>query len=491
MFMDAAFVDASAELVVNYDPLFFEQFKAQESHLGMDEAFQTAAAAAVVDYVPQYWDAADKALQNEGLHYEYQSAYWNEAKRLLDKSDRKGFFFKWSAVAAALIMISFAATMIGFESNLPAGAEGHLAGNADNSSSNRLAEINEISETNKGGDNSELNNENHILAQNENGQSGVGAANENLENNNIVANPNNVVNNHNSANTPKQGANNGHIGSGMNLVTATQKKNPLISIEDPVLSSLPFDMLDLQEDGLREDIRRIHFDEYRSTPSLPIPVLEINKGQHSPRGVHNVSVIMSAGVGSQWSAEQLLPSHRSSFGAEYLYSPARKLGNFEFGTRFMVHHVKQKGITTTKRTADYNIEGGVHQYWYLLQITDLIYSNVNFAVNYRLAPKHKLKANIGVDYLTAVKSNMSYKNSVHAQEITTVNNNWGVKDGANTFDLRIGFGYEFELTSRVGLMFSANAGLFDKTDDVFLGNNFQDKDVSLMFGLKYNLFRKI
>ncbi|OIQ36660.1 MAG: hypothetical protein BM555_02205, partial [Crocinitomix sp. MedPE-SWsnd] len=113
MFMDSAFVEASSEATVAYNPSFFEQFKAAEGTLKMDSAFQAAAAASVVDYAPEFWNDADKALQKEGLHYEYQSAYWGEAKKLLDKSDRKGFFLQWSAVAALLITASFLGGMLG------------------------------------------------------------------------------------------------------------------------------------------------------------------------------------------------------------------------------------------------------------------------------------------------------------------------------------------------------------------------------------------
>jgi hypothetical protein len=113
LFMDSAFVDASAESAVAYDTSFYEQFKSSEASTIMDDAFQTAAAAAVVDYLPKYWSAADKVLISEGLHYEYNTNYWNDAKRLLDRSDRKVFFVRWSAIAAFLLLISFSGSLIG------------------------------------------------------------------------------------------------------------------------------------------------------------------------------------------------------------------------------------------------------------------------------------------------------------------------------------------------------------------------------------------
>lgn len=82
VFMDAAFVDASSDVNVTYNSSFFEEFKQNEAQFEMDAAYQAAAASVVVDYAPEYWSDADVALQKEGLHYEYQTAYWDEAKTI-------------------------------------------------------------------------------------------------------------------------------------------------------------------------------------------------------------------------------------------------------------------------------------------------------------------------------------------------------------------------------------------------------------------------
>lgn len=488
MFMDAAFVDASSDIAVKYDPSFYEQFKASEAHLEMDEAFQAAAAATVVDYAPQYWGAADQALQNEGLHYDYQSAYWSEAKKLLDKSDRKGFFIGWTAVAAGLIMISLLGNLIGFDANIPAGIEGHLAGTGEINKNERIAQLNSTP-------NSEVNTN---LAINDNNLA------DNMDADNNIADANNINGNaHNNNNLiTNKGNPSINKGQGQNTLAnnnlgnnnprnngITQIKNPVITLELPTLSPIAYKELPIENlNEVGRDVDNIDFYQGRT---FAMPELEIYKGEDNPRGIHNFALLAMSGIGNQWSSAQNKFSLRNSIGAEYSFSPAGDFRNFEIGTSIMVHHIKQSNLTANDRSSSYDIEGGFNQFWRLVQITDLFYTNLNLNVNYRITPKMKIKANVGVDYLTAVRSNMSYRNSVHDQGITTVNNNWGVKEGVNKIDLRIGIGYEFQLTNRIGIMFSANAGFFDRTNDEFLGSQLKDKDVSLMFGLKYNLFRKI
>ena len=236
MFMDAAFVDASTEIAVKYDPSFYEQFKASEAHLEMDEAFQAAAAATVVDYAPQYWDAADQALQNEGLHYDYQSAYWTEAKKLLDKSDRKGFFIGWTAVAAGLIMISLLGNLIGFDANIPAGIEGHLTGTGEINKNERIAQLNSTLNSDV---NTNLAINDHDLADNMNASNsvqGVNNLNGNANNNNnqFANNENPLINNGQGQNslTNNNLSNNNPLNNGI-----TEIKNPVITLELTCLKS--------------------------------------------------------------------------------------------------------------------------------------------------------------------------------------------------------------------------------------------------------------
>ena len=80
--------------------------------LDQDDAFVEANKSMKATYEPHFWGPADAALQKEGLHYEYKSAYWSEAKKMLDVADRRLFFFKWSAIASLFILISFGTIQI-------------------------------------------------------------------------------------------------------------------------------------------------------------------------------------------------------------------------------------------------------------------------------------------------------------------------------------------------------------------------------------------
>jgi len=468
MFMDSAFVEASSETTVAYNPSFFEQFKASEANLEMDSAFQAAAAASVVDYAPQFWNDADKALQKEGLHYEYQSAYWGEAKKLLDKSDRKGFFLQWSAVAALLITASFLVGMLGMNVDPAIRTEG-LASSSQLDIDNRLAQF-DLDVNQENGNALDASENFNLLADNNNNNDNS----QNQYSNDLVNGVNEI---HNLGNAPS-----------INLAH-TVKKSPIFSVDEPTVSGIDFTDLDILAPlRLNEDIAHVNFETSRS---LNFPPLEINKGQDKPRGVHSISVIAAVGGGNQWSSSSLIPSQRSSFGAEYLFSPTGKLRNFNFGARFNVSHVQQNGLLKNQQHVQYDINGGADRYFYILQYTDLFFTNFSFVTDYRIAPKHKFTATIGLDYLAAARSNMSYKNSPHSADISTVNDNWGVKDGLNQFDFRLGIGYEFQLTNKFAILLQANTGFLDRTNNDFFENDFKDIEGRLMLGLKYNIFRKI
>ena len=109
---------------------------------------------------------------------------------------------------------------------------------------------------------------------------------------------------------------------------------------------------------------------------------------------------------------------------------------------------------------------------------------------YKINKRNKVKFSFGVERLFAVKSNMSYL--IHGDEcITTVNNNWGVKDGLNNYDLKISVGYEHQLTNRFSLQVVGNYGLMDRSDNDFLLDTFKDHETNVTIGIKYTFLRNI
>jgi len=93
IFLDEAFVSAADKHQALYTSGLWNDFNAVRENLEMDDAFSEASQSSVAAYETNYWGRADEALQKEGLHYEYKSTYWNDARRMLDKADRTVFFF--------------------------------------------------------------------------------------------------------------------------------------------------------------------------------------------------------------------------------------------------------------------------------------------------------------------------------------------------------------------------------------------------------------
>lgn len=495
VFMDAAFSTAAADQAVSYNPDFYKQFQESEASLQMDDAFQTAAASTVVDYLPNYWNDADAALEAEGLHYEYNSAYWAEAKQLLDKSDRAGFFTKWTSIAGLLLLISFSAQFIGISTtengikNLTQDkamsklivSDEVTPNNTDDLNNGQIAEANEVNAVNNDGVDftNELNPE--VLAEN---------VDLNHENNGIVESPNGLI--ENNGNPILTNGNQNLIqveNQNRNLVNANpiELKAPLFSQDENHLLSFNYKANKVNSSISALDKAII---SNISNEDLMMPNLEINKGQDKPRGMHSFSVLANAGVGNNWAEEVLSPSLRLSLGAGYNYSPAGLLRNFDFGTNLQFNHVSQNNLGVEKRSSVYETHGGVTKYWYKLQLENMIYANTNFTVGYRLGAKSKINVGIGLDYLLAVGSNMSFKDK-DFKPITTVNDNWGVKDGINLLDVKVGIGYEYLLNHKLALTLNANYGLLDRTDDEFLNQVKMDKEMNVMVGIKYTLFRKI
>ena len=181
---------------------------------------------------------------------------------------------------------------------------------------------------------------------------------------------------------------------------------------------------------------------------------------------------------------------RNTFGFEYMNTSYRRHRNFEFGASFLVNHVRQNSLGTERRVNVFTKEGSVNTSWYKLQLIDMLYGNVNLLVNYKINERNKIKFSFGVERLFAVKSNMSYL--IHGDEsITTVNNNWGVKDGLSNYDLKISVGYERQLTNRFSLQVVGNYGLMDRSDDNFLLDTFKDHETNVTIGIKYTFLRNI
>ena len=481
MFMDSAFVDAASEQSAAYNPAFFEQFLENEGEIAMDEAFVEAAGAQVADYLPEYWDGADKALQDEGLHYEYQTEYWKEAKKLLDKQDRRVFFFRWSTAAAILMLISFTGMKLTPEQieidNMHANEADYNAADFEN---NHLANVNvdaakEALEADKSfGNYTDLRD---IIADKANGNDNQ-LTDINHDGNNHDGN--NGMQDHLANNNPD---NNSLLNGNVDLVNTDKETFKSLGINGGLAErNKNADELTFNKIGTLDKTPM-----NRLGVSIFAPEIKIEKGK-DPFTMHYIGLVAESGVGNKWGEFSFLPTMRNSFGVEYMIAPGNvNLQNYEFGASFKINHIRQSQLNAEERSDVYDVHGDVTKYWRKLQLKDMVYANLNGLINYRIAGRHKLKFGIGFEYLAAVRSNMSYVDDFTA-DITTVNNNWGVKEGLHRFDMRFSVGYEFEISNRWSLQATSNFGAFDRTDDDFIGDINRDVELNLMLGLKYNIF---
>lgn len=477
-FLDDAFKSVDSNTTVEFKSEYWNEFQSNLASIEQDEAFVAAANGVIADYHPHYWSDADIALQREGLHYEYNAAYWNEAKVLLDKSDRGNFFVKWSVAAGILLLLSFA-TLFPSTDSLNLVASTRYNSNHNSNSTKHTLVSNKINSENLIVDdndetidlNNQLNNTEFAShdVSNEKREFTNDNRDEDLSHNSNF-NENNVgemnASNNNDDELPKDFI-------GLNLLherTWPKKDEVLGDVRINNLKIQPINVLSTSV-SLIDLAPNIHIEKLKLTPS------------------HHFSILGHVGLGNKYGAQDLTPTLRSAGGFEYLFTPRKSLQHFEFGASFMLNHVRQNNFGTERRVNVFQTSGGVDKFWYKLQLKDMLYAGTNLGINYKFNNRNKIKFSVGVDYLIFAQSNMSYQNKTD-QNITTVNNNWGVKDGLNNFDFKLGLGYEFQVTSRFALQVNACYGIMDRTDNEFMRNQINDHEISGSVGLKYTIFRK-
>lgn len=491
LFMDSAFVDAASSSEVSYDSSYFEQFIADEGDIAMDEAFTEAANAAVANYLPEYWSDADTALQNEGLHYEYHSSYWQEAKALLDRQDRAVFFTRWSAIAAILMLISFTGNLL---NPAPIEVDGMLANNENSKAIDLEYTVPAYEHA--------VNVHESLMADKELGNYTDLSRQLNVNNNQLADNfsgqESNVLNNTNEQETNTHNTHSQNVVSNDNEISVNDHhladdQSAKTKIEDFASTDIQSNFNEINKAtesfSLTKIGSKIHTPIQRLGYERPIPEIEIHKPE--PTNIHTIGILAETGIGNRWGNFSYLPTMRNSFGIEYLMSSGKNFPNFEFGGNLKINHVRQTQLGTEERSSVYDKHGEVTKYWRKLQLKDMVYANLNGVVNYRVAPVHKLKFGLGIEYLSSVRSNMSYRVDNLSSDITTVNNNWGVKEGLNKFDMRLSIGYEFEVSNRFAIQFNSSIGLFDRTDNEFMKDIQSDREINLMMGLKYNFVKLV
>lgn len=496
-FMDDAFRDAALVNSASYSPSFWSEFQQVESQLQMDEAFLEATQSVEVNYSPLFWSDANDELVKEGLHYEYTPAYWNEARVLLDQSDRRIFFARWSAVAILLILISFVG--IGYQptqafvqksaqihgnqkengntlqltfgnstSNLadtysrttqPIGLRSNVHTNSNEESNlPNHSNLTATSFTNYGTNFTNVLVDQHGNEPNLNEQ----------ENTNLTVFPDLTEGELNENGSPNSAQNNQLVATVFNH--QLEKSNEFVFVEHfPIhINQLPTNKID------------------ESTLKAALVVIEPKHLEPS----HSVSLLAGAGAGKSFGSTDLLLTKRVYGGLNYNHHGLGTFKKLDWGVRLTVNYTAFDELEVENQSVNYKIDGSYSRSWSHLQIRESYYINPSLYASYQLNRRNNLRVGLGMEQLVGVKSNMAYKLNDDLG-IKTVNNNWGVKNGIKKQDFELSLGYEFKLKDYLGIQMSLNCGLFDRTDDTFFRQlNVKDRETSLTFGLNYTLFRK-
>jgi hypothetical protein len=496
-FMDDAFRDAALATSVSYSPDFWTDFQTVENQLQMDVAFQEAAAAVDVNYSPLFWEDANDELVKEGLHYEYTPAYWNEARVLLDQSDRRIFFARWSAVAILLILVSFIG--IGYqptqtfvqksahnhESELMNGNDSktNFVKNSYNSSTTNLLS-NRLGSTNSGFSSALDANVNQLLNSNTN------VSNESTDQINVTTSQ---VGNGGVDIDPSQL---GNLNQGtISDLNDNQLINDLIHNSELANGTI--------SDAVNHEIIRsndLAFTELLPINLRQIPTKAIDDNNLKPLLVtiepkvlsqpHSISVLAGAGLGKSFGSTDLLLTKRIYGGVAYNHQGLGKFKRFNWGARVTVNYNQFDELEAENQSINYKEDGSYSRSWSHVQMRESYYVNPSIYSSYQINKRNILRVGVGMEQLVAVRSNMAYKLNDDLG-IQTVNNNWGVKNGMKKQDFQFSLGYEFKIKDYLGLQMSMNCGMFDRTDDTFFRQlNVKDRETTLTFGLNYTLLRK-
>lgn len=496
-FMDDAFRDASLANLATYSPNFWTDFQMVENQLQMEDAFQAAAQAVDVNYSPIFWEDANNELVKEGLHYEYTPAYWNEARVLLDQSDRRIFFARWSAVAILLILVSFIG--IGYQptqtfvqksanhnkSQLVNGNDSRMnfIKNTYNSSTNNLLS-NRLRSTNNGFNSTLDPNVNQLLNSNTN------VSNEATDQ---IEQTNSQVGNGGADTDPS------HL-ENLNLGTIS-------SLND---NQLTFDLIHNSDqaggtstEAINHEIIKTNdlaFTELFPVDLRLIPTKAIGENDLKPLLVtiepkvlsqsQSISVLAGAGLGKSFGSSDLLLTKRIYGGVAYNHQGLGKFKRFDWGARVTLNYNQFDELEAENQSINYKVDGSYSRSWSHVQMRESYYVNPSIYSSFRINKKNIFRVGVGMEQLVAVRSNMAYKLNDDLG-IQTVNNNWGVKNGMKKQDFQFSLGYELKIKDYLGLQMAMNCGMFDRTDDTFFRQlNVKDRETTLTFGLNYTLLRK-
>lgn len=511
-FLDDAFVEAAQKVEFGYQTEFWNEFEKNKSNLELDNSFTEASLATKAIYHPHYWVPANEALTEEGLHFEYQQEYWNEAKAMLEKSERGKFFFRWSLVATILLLLSFGATLnftegVYFENfnNLSMLTNPH-----GNDAKKNFTEVNLKNFVSFDG--------NHrFLTENQNSVEFDGDSHENIishqelnqsesletndPNGSIVYQTNQSGAVFGSSNGGTVTASEGQIATLgqedeniVNLSIHTQENNSELSpTEYRQSNNTSMEALDLSNEVNKIQPNKIVSPIYEfSAPEMP--TVEILKPQLSTNEFIQLYAGYGQGVlyGSPGDVnldESKSYSQRMEFGVNFNKSIGR-LKRAEFGLNVNLQQNTQNNIGWYGESKKYRMDGLTNAEYYFVDydVKEVYYGGLGLNFNYNIGSKHVLMSTINVARVLNVRSDLRYK--VDDNDPVEIINNWGILSGMELNDLTFGIGYKYQLNQKIGIFAMGTLGWNDRTDNLFLGDFKSDKEQRIVVGLSYNIFTK-
>ena len=494
-FLDDAFIEANTKSTTNYQSSYFNEYKNQEDNFVQNEAFVGAAAFSKSSYQSEYWKEADIALKNEGLHHEYKTEYWNEAKMLLAKDSRKGFFFTWGTIASILLLISF----IGLQFNNFTSTDIIVSNTTKSQKINTPINTTLKTETNSAKSNTlsiestPINSRQHKLNDTQSESFPTDKKDSKNSNLNNITKINHVLNT--EILIQKENQSNKNNNSKRKVTKTTTLQN-----HETINVSLAINKVNNNfETKVNDNSKQINNTELSKINYRKLKVIETNFKDESIQKIefipniinptHEFGVKFEKGIGNVFTKNKTTFSARNAFYIDYRYKPTTKLRQFQFGIEGGLYHMNLDNLVYEQNYSVYQQHGGADHYWSKMTYKDLVFVSTSINIFYELSKKHKIKLAIGIDKLLTSKIDMQYK---EISDLQTHSNNgeWGLNKGINTFDLTFGLGYEFKINQKFAFVVDSKFGTIDKTNNTYLRTDKMNRDLSVLLGLKYNLFTK-
>jgi len=493
--LDHTFIEAVKQQKVNYTNDHWTAFKANEADLVQDSTFAEAANELHTPYQKSFWTEAEQALFNEGLQYEYKSQYWKEAERLLIKSDRKSFFYRWASVASIFILVGLISQyfipltneIIPERSDILADDPGFNQGERISIRSGHI--IN--SRTNLFVDQSVID---HSATEN-NG----------INQNDVAEDVRNVNNLHEESEHNFSIETSIPVGNKNVNTTLTEQTNQDISSTHGHLDYETIERSATREFGRPQTYhinkilpREFNLEENRKK-ILDIP-MENTIFPTILKNTYNLALHVQAGIGNPTNSSSEF-SNRNSVSVEFSVIPKR-LSKFSFGliTGFVNEDLKNLEI---KINSAYHNErtGSVDYAESQLIFGSIIRLNAALKTGYRINHYNRINLSFGYErYATSNIQLVEYSENTLGENKTE----WGINSMLRLHNFNLRLGYEKMLTSRLAFTFESKFSLnnrinFEAIEERY-GTNYAAKalvnlneindgnDITAFFGLKYSIF---